>query len=444
MKSGVPAGRSRGRAFSAFRPARWLLLAAVVIVGAALAWISGARALAHYYAQWDPRAALAAEPNDPEALSSVADRIPPAGAPAKAFIATEAAARRSLVVSPLQAEAIRDLGVIADTRGQQPLAATIMERAGRRGFRDVPTQSWLMRQALLGRDYERAVLHLNVILLTTPGKAAELFPSLAVIVNDPGAIGPLSHQLVTNPPWRAPALLYLSTRARNLTPVARIYDSLAKSARPPTNEEANALLLRMTRDRRYQEAYLLWISYLPQRVLGDLGDVYDGGFQGLPGPLPFNWNFFQAPGVIIEFAKPSTSPSSALHVDYPVSGAQSLAAQLLVLPAGSFRLSGRFMITRPAAGAHLEWTVACADAPTQLITTTRENGAVASGWTPFSVTFTVPDNCSGQWLRLEGLPGDGFGELSAWYGDLQIQPAADSAVTAAGAGAPSPAAGDHA
>jgi hypothetical protein len=52
----------------------------------------------------------------------------------------------------------------------------------------------------------------------------------------------------------------------------------------------------------------------------------------------------------------------------------------------------------------------------------RQDGGVATPWTAFSSTFTTPDHCDAQWLRLEGLPGDGFGELSAWYGAVAVQP----------------------
>jgi hypothetical protein len=404
------------------RLARWALLGAIVVVCALLAWATSTRAIAHYYADTEPRRALAFDAGDPDARLNVANFLLMAKRNSRDLDAAEAQARRLLTMAPLETGALRDLGAIAEARTQNALAFDLMERAGRRGFRDVYTQSWLLRQALRTRDPYAASLRADALMRTSPDLRDRLFEALTSMVNDPGFIDPLSRRLAADPPWREPALIYLSQHCRDPRPVALLYQGLVNFGSPPNEQESGALLGRMTKDGRYEQAYLLWISYLPSRALGNLGDLYDGGFQGLPGSPPFNWNLAETPGVLAEMAKPGSGLKSGLHVEFPVDHAASLAEQLLVLPPGAYLLSGRFLLARPASGAHLQWTVTCAGAPRAPLATTRQNGDAGSAWATFSVAFSVPENCDAQWLSLVGLPGDGFGDLSAWYGDLAVNP----------------------
>jgi hypothetical protein len=402
--------------------ARWAVVASILLACALLAWETVTRAFAHYHDQTDPRLALQLDAHDPQALTTLADRLLIVQRGPSDLDAAEAAARRVLLSAPLQVAALRDLGLVADARKQKARAAAIMERAGLRGFRDVRTQTWLLQRAFAGHESKAALLRMDVLLRTNPEFGERLYPYLAAVLTDDEAVDFLSRRLAADPAWRTPALIYLSAHAHDPGAVARLYQALVTLGRPPNDQEAVALLQRMTMDGRNGAAYLLWISYLPSSALGNLGDLYDGNFQGLPGSPPFNWRFAATPGVTVEVSKAGPSGKSALHIDFPADNTVSLAEQLLILPPGSYRLSGRFMVSRPAAGAHLQWTISCAGSPTQQLSVIRQDGGVTSTWTPFSSTFTTPDHCDAQWLRLEGLPGDGFGELSAWYGALAVRP----------------------
>jgi len=399
-----------------------------VLAGLLLAWDAATTAFAHFHARSDPALALRLRPDDPGALSYLAGQMLVGRGRPRDLNAAEATARRVLRIAPLQSAALRDLGLIADARARKAQAAAIMERAGMRGFRDIPTQAWLLRHALLGRDFAAAALRLDAILRVAPEFSDGLFPVLLSMVDDPNAIDAVSRRLATGPKWRPAALLYLSDHARNPDQVIGLYQRLVRLGRPPTGEEANALMTRMTRDGRFDQAYLLWVSFLPQRALGNLGDLYDGNFQGLPGSPPFNWRLDDTPGNTAEIANSGESGDKALHVEYPVANGALLAVQLLVLPPGSYRLTGRYMVTSPQAGAHLSWILKCAAPPAADLVEARQAADVTRAWTPFSAPFTVPADCDGQWLKLFGDVGDDFGDLSAWYDQLAIQRVASGAI----------------
>ena len=345
--------------------------------------------------------------------------------------ASEVAGRRAFEIAPLKSDALRNLGLIADARGRQASAALIMSRAGRRGFRDVPTQAWLLQQAILRRDYGSAFLRVDALLRTQPDLSDRLFPLIGALLNEPDAIDPFSRRLATNPPWRASALHYLGRNATDLVPIVAIYQALGRLGQSPTYNEVATLLERLIANGRYMTAYRLWMSFLPTYARTKMQEPYDGRFKGLPGAPPFNWDFSQTPEVTVEIARVGHSPETALYVQFPVATTTQLAQQLLVLPPGAYHLTGRLRVTGPAAGTTLVWTVRCEPAPTTLLAETRQSGDSVTNWIPFSINFTAPAGCDAQWLRLGGLAGDGFDTLSAWVKDISIQPLSAGTVTAA-------------
>ena len=403
----------------------------MVLLGALLAWQATVRTLASRYAQSDPVLALRLSPDDPDALSNLSGQLLVGKGRARSLGAAEAAALRAFEIAPLQSEALRNLGLVADARGRQTRAMQIMARASRRGFRDVPTQAWLLQRAILSGEFGPAFLRVDALLRTQPDLGSRLSPLIEALLNEPDAIEPFARTLATNPPWRRNALLYLSEKAQDVRPVIPIYPRLAQLGRDPTTEEAQSILMRMVRDEQYEAAYRLWVSLLPDHGRSVPEQPYDGGFKGLPGSPPFNWDFVNQSGVTVHSARSDAPGGAALYLEYPVANASLLARQMVVLPPGSYRLSGRMRVTRPAAGAGLVWSVTCAAPPEAVIAKARQRGDSSTGWTSFVATFTAPADCGVQWLSLDGLAGDGFGTLSAWVKDISIQRLNSGAVAAA-------------
>ena len=399
--------------------ARWLLIGLMGLLGLVASWDIVCRAAAHYFARNDPAAALAWSPGDPEALAMLSDDRLVGRGTAKNLASAEILARQALAAAPLQAGALRNLGLVADARGQTGKASEVMDRARRRGFRDIATQAWLLQRALGRSEFDDAFLRLDAILRTKPDLSGRLFPALAAISTAPGSIDPLARRLATRPAWRTAALLYLADETSSLTAITGLTEGLVRLRSPPSEQEEAGLLSRMVKEGRYQEARRVWASLLPAGSRADGALVYDGAFRGLAGAAPFNWRLFPSAGLSVETAKSSASRKSGLFVDYPVRDPATLADQLLVLPPGTYRLTARFQITGAAAGASLGWTVRCA-AGDAVLGETRQKADVATPWTALATTFTVPPDCPAQWLRLGGRAGDGFGDLSALYDDVAV------------------------
>jgi hypothetical protein len=141
--------------------------------------------------------------------------------------------------------------------------------------------------------------------------------------------------------------------------------------------------------------------------------LYDGRFQGLPGSAPFNWRLASDPSARAAIAMaPDGGP--ALQVERDGGRAGRLAAQLLVLPPGAYRLHGE----ASKAGPALAWSLACEDGGPLGVVRAPSGDA----WTAFALPFAVPaQGCAAQWLRLEAVHEASGQRTQAWFRGLAVE-----------------------
>jgi tetratricopeptide (TPR) repeat protein len=392
------------------------LAAAVGLLG----WGILVSALADQRSADQPEAALRIRPDDSQALASLADRRMASGDIATA----QSLARRAIVADPMELTAFRTLAQAAAAEGRAPKADELMTIAGRRAKRDRPAQLWLLqRRAAQGR-FDDAVAHADGLLRAWPiemrGPVTRLLSAMAV---DPDAGKAIAADLATDPPWRTRFLIDLSRGTSDLAAPFTVFSALQDSKQPPRDLELQAYIDRLVREGLFQAAYVTWVQLLPPKGMNGLGDLYDGGFDGLPGPPPFNWQIPRIKGGSIRLDPgPGGSGGGALHLSFGGGPAPVvLTRQLLVLPPGRYRLLGQARADRLDSALGLIWTVRCAEGSRQAA---GQTGRVleTAGWAPIAAEFEVrPGACSAQWLTLEqaaGRPIATRGEV--WFDDLQI------------------------
>lgn len=407
-----------------------LLAGGLAVLVLMLGWMILVSALADRDSANRPQDALAARADDAQALASLADRrlaASPAGG-SDAATAAEMLARRALLADPLELTAYRTLGLAAAARGRIEAADELMTIAGRRAKRDRPTQLWLLqRRAAQGR-YPEAVIHADGLLRAWPiemrPQVTRLLSAMAV---DPAAGRAIAGVLATDPPWRSRFLIDLSRGDSDLAAPFTVFSALQDSGHPPRNIELAAYVDRLVREGLYQAAFVTWAQLLPPEGVKGRGDVYDGGFDGLPGPAPFNWQLPRLKGASVDLGPApdgaaSSSGGGALRLSFGGGAAPVvLARQLLVLPPGRYRLLGQARTERFDSALGLTWTLRCAEGAKG---PAGETGAInqSPGWTPIAAEFEVrPGACSAQWLTLEQAahrPVATRGQI--WFDDLRI------------------------
>ena len=411
----------------------WLKRAIFCCAGLLLAWRVLALGVADTTDGSDPRAALAWRPTQAAALANAAtDQFDTAKSPSQ-LASAEGLARRALSHGPLEASAVRTLGISAALSGRADRAANLLTLAQRITLRDAPTQLWLLDGSLKRSDYPGAVMHADVLMRTSPDSPYE-DTLLIELASDPRAVAPLVAHLAAGPDWRRSFLARLGAEVIGPDTLFMVFRGLMSGPTPATAAETEPYFQRLVSGGLYQPAYLRWQYLFPPKDQSALGPPYDGAFMGLPGPPPFNWRLADPDGVTAEFASRSDAAGDrGLHIAYNTASAPEFARQLILLPPGDYTLSGRVLLDSAPEPNQVGWAIKCVNAD-QPLALARDGGATGR-WLNFTRPFTIPaSNCDAQWLILDGRSGVEIAELSAWYSNLKISraPAASLSPTTAG------------
>jgi hypothetical protein len=438
----------------------WLRVVVVAGFGAFLVWQIVTRSLAAYLALEAPASALTLRPNEPAALVALADaalnpreakdvaalddREQRAGEDADRIAgwaetalkaaaaklplnsgerASAADARRAplseadkvtirqraeaaLLEDPLNARALRILGQLADTAGDEARATKLMRAAADRSLGESVAVYWMLQQSIETKDYAKALHYADILLRKRPQLTAHVVPVLAQMAetSDSDGAGAIEAALAQRPPWRRPFLAALQPNIKDARTPLNLFLSLENGPAPPTKEELGDYLRFLIGRQLYELAYYTWLQFLPADELQRIGYLANAGFESEPSGLPFDWVVSQGAGATVDFAPlPGGDDAHALRLDLGPGRVEFRGvAQLLMLTPGDYRLKGRMKgELRGVRG--LQWSVRCAGNSKRA---PLGEGPMFTGmaltWSEFDFSFVVPPQaeCRGQYLRL--------------------------------------------
>ncbi len=333
----------------------------------------------------------------------------------------ESNARRTLAREPLNSVAMSLIGAIRERQGRPADTEALMTAAVNINHRENIADLWLFDHLLAQKNYDAAFLRADALLRREADFTSQLFPRLAGSLNDPNAIPPLARRLAKAPAWRNIFTRdIMDTYADSNGPFS-LLSEIQKSGGQVTPEELTALLTRLVANKRYDEAYLDWILFLPDKMTTRIAYVYDGDFAGLPDSKPFGWNFADGASGVME--PPPDRPSDpALHIIYDGVANRNFPSQLLVVPPGRYQLKGEVMSGTPASAGRMEWVVTCEGQPTALAEAIAPAG-VAGQWSQFTADFTISAACPAQRLTLRAIHAPQGADIDLWYDKVNIVPA---------------------
>jgi hypothetical protein len=402
----------------------------VFLVSLWVGWRIVAQTAALNLAASDPSAALGFVADQPIALNRLAEKEL-LDADGNLDSARESA-QRALRSSPLNARALMVLGLIAERKGDQKGAETLMRIAVGRTWRNQTADKWLLNREARWGDYAHALVYADALLRMGEQSRTELFPVLASFTVDPRAFQALSTFLATSPPWRPWFLSQLSARLSNQTRLVQLYGALNDTEKPPVKDELRPYLDRLINAENFASAYQTWHATLPPQQQADKGYPFNRNFEFPIDNLPFNWSLQRLRGGEIQVVSLTNSGRKrALFIEFSSAGVElRLVNQLMLLPSGDYSFSGEVKAAELRTNRGLWWRIFCANSSGNTLTNT-ELISGTTPWTDFAVKFKVPAaDCEAQWLQLE-LPARIAAERGiagqVWYRDLQISPASDAA-----------------
>lgn len=404
----------------------------------ALVWLGGqflTQGLSDNFLDSDPGGAVLWRGDSPDALT----RFASAQLPVRRYQLAERLALKALRQAPLNARAISDYGLALDGEGDSRRADAVMNLAGQRSWRDVPTQIWLMRRRLLQGRYDEGFQHIDALLRQVDRYPPLPLTILAIAGLDPKAQKPLVERLSHAPSWRVPFFVFLAAAQRpDMDGVFNaLLTGLAAGPTPPTDQELGYYLARLLREQEYQQAIQDWRRLSPPGSTGP-ALLNDGDFEKPPRATPFDWILANGVGWSSQIADaPGDGRGKALNVVYDGVSPPQLLLQYVVLAPGRYRFSGLFYDQSGQGAESLIWRLGCIGSSDALAKAPYPTGRQGE-WRAFSVDLSVPATaCPAQTLSLSADPGDVRKDVEVWYDNLAIVPiAAPAEPPAQSGGAP--------
>lgn len=327
---------------------------------------------------------------------------------------------------PFEGRSYRLLAQIADADKNPEQAREYFEKALRYSPRDLESHLWLLNYSLRTENADAAVYHLDRLLRMQIDLLPPLIPTIAGLAVQSQAQDALIGQMTKNPPWRSPAIKTLMAQQGAAERYAVFVNRLGNAKGGLNETEQQAWLAALNQDQQWSLAYLSWANELPTAKQLELGNLFNGDFEHEPLGGEFDWQFDQIPGSTIELGfRAGAKGKKALRVSFDDRRVPfSSVRQILVLPPGSYRLSGQGLAENLRTDLGLIWSLQCMGSELHLADSQAWKGN-SSEWQAFSVDFVVPaEQCLAQRLQLKlpaRVPSEQSIGGSVWFDAMRIQ-----------------------
>ncbi len=317
---------------------------------------------------------------------------------------------------PASVQAVRTLALIDAQDNHLASANQLIDYAQTLSRRDLATEMYLIERFVQAGDINGALTHYDHALRTSRKSADVLMPVLTQAINEPSVRARLAELLLANPPWRYEFFSRVLTGASDLG----VLEDFIQQAGLRTGEPGGAtftrqLLDRLIAARRYGEAFT---AYRYATGGAALPLVRDGGFETANAIPPIEWWFSDDASLYaVREAVAGAGGRYALRIIAKDGGGGVAARQLLMLPVGHYRLTGR-LGGAEAEAAKVDIRLACAAGGQPIATGTYTiTGDVPRG---FDVPMTIARNCAAQWLTFSTTASD-LNESSFWVDDVAVR-----------------------
>ena len=377
------------------------VVAAVLALGVLALWSPAARwAGADRSVARSPDRALSKVPQHPGALELAAVRALEAGDDARA----ESLAKQAIAQRPLEGRPYRILAALYE-RSERPAEARAAHLAAIAvSPSDAVSRLWIASHLLGESQFPEALAHIDRALRARPDFRAAVFPVLAGGLSNPSFVEALVNSLDSDPPWRLDFLGHIVRTPQVLDLALPVFAALSEREPMPVGEQ-QLLIGAYERAARWDDLGAAW-QRLFERPSGPARIPVDGGFERDPHGFGLGWRIGRVPGALVGFApaRGSADGGRALTIrflDQRVPFAH--VRQRLLLPEGTYRLSGESRADGLRTRRGMRWELAC-DGRSEVLAA----GPLTVGtqrWQGWAVDFSIPSGCPSQWLvlRLEAV-----------------------------------------
>ncbi len=212
-------------------------------------------------------------------------------------------------------------------------------------------------------------------------------------------------------------LFLQAIRTKNLTTADYLWPTVDQ-ANPETNKVLPYINL-LIHNKEISNASLIWKKYYPTDSL-----IYNGTFSQSPVNSGFGWRFYKIAGA--ELVLPSSQNKNEVHLKF--NGTENInyyhIRQVVALSSEhSYELSGQ--IRSRGITTEQKPFIDVVGLHCSMVATQTNMVPADQEWTPFSLTFTVPEQCEAVQIRVRRKPSTNIDNLingDLWLSDFSMTP----------------------
>lgn len=343
--------------------------------------------------------------------------------------------QKAIAGNPADARPLTDLARLRAQVGDEALADDMMEAAHRLMPVEPSVQRniglyWLERGEIV-----KGIGHLATAMSGNSALYEDYFPLLMAAAETPELHEALEPLALEPPLWWSRFYRHVARHAESADTLGVLVQLREKSQTYPLEDsEREQYLQRLRRDGRVGDAYLQWMNHLEPAALQELGYVFNGSFERPLSNSGFGW-FSSVPRNagfhITDGTTYGVVGQRALRLSFSGKRARfQHLYQYLFLGPGTYEVSGMARPDGLKARRGLEWRVYCTSGSSGLLGNSLH--LVGAGdWRRFAFTIEVPQECTGQLLRLHSAGNravDHELEGGIWFDDIKIKRLVQTAV----------------
>lgn len=352
---------------------------------------------------------------------------PPSGMPANDRAGDHSALRHLIRDNPAEVAATLMLARALEGDGKLPEARAAYDAA----LDLAPLDRDVLAHAAafyLRQDDARGVAILGRLAGQPLAARDRVFAALHEVIASRRQAAAVAALFARDPAWLA--AFVADACARGVDPALYVPMLLRKAGTGAPLQQAGCAIERLRTAGRWDEAYQLWLNTLPRERLSQVGFVFNGGFEHAVSGVGFDWTFQpfserEAGHVAEAVPGPGVAGKRALRVAYNGKRQSGVPVrQYLVLPPGTYALSGLARGQGIVATRGIHWTLRCVGAASPRPIAVSERFIGSGEWRAFAMEIRVDPSCRAQQLQLEPVVEEGAAAFVggvAWFDDLQVR-----------------------
>ncbi len=244
--------------------------------------------------------------------------------------------------APIHALAYGLLGEIRLGQGERQTADALFDVALSLSRTEANSLQRTLVRAIEDGDHAAAMEKLDIFFRRWPTHFSSFAPAIPQLLRTPDGYETVLSTLAAEPPWRSQLLGFLDRDPGSIDLAYRLQLDLNSNVGETRPREIGSTLSSLLRNKRYDQAYRLFLLTLNERDRTHYGYVFNGGFDLEPSGRPFDWALASQPGVNVSREARDTGDGEDFRLKLRFLGKpvkQINVGQSIYLPAGHYRLA---------------------------------------------------------------------------------------------------------